>query len=85
VCRLFEPLPQLLRNVRYDGGSPLEAEIVKKAVRAAESRLGDTGRILIRPSGTEPVIRVMAEGDSESVVATVVDDIVDALETAIPR
>jgi len=80
VCALFEPVPQVLRNVRYRGKAPLEHDPVKQAIAEAEARLGASGRILIRPSGTEPVIRVMAEGDDEKLVRTVVDDIVGALE-----
>jgi phosphoglucosamine mutase len=82
VCRRFEPLPQLLRNVRYRTGRPLEAPHVRAAIDAATSRLNGNGRLVIRPSGTEPVIRVMAEGDDPIVVEQVVDDIVVALTEA---
>jgi len=82
VCAVFEPLPQLLRKVRVNGGAPLEAEGVKKAIVAGEERLGDTGRLLIRPSGTEPVIRVMAEGEDETLIETIVGEICDAVEKA---
>ncbi len=82
TCRPFEPLPQLLRNVSYRGGQPLEDETVKKAIAAGEQRLIGTGRLLIRKSGTEPLIRVMAEGDDEALVAAVVGDIVGAVEQA---
>ncbi|MGH6619909.1 MAG: phosphoglucosamine mutase, partial [Alphaproteobacteria bacterium] len=68
VCRVFEPVPQLLRNVRINGGFPLEDASVKSAIVAAEAELGKSGRLLIRPSGTEPVIRVMAEGDDPAMV-----------------
>ncbi|MSO77304.1 MAG: phosphoglucosamine mutase [Alphaproteobacteria bacterium] len=80
--RLFEPLPQLLRNVRVNGGAPLDAASVKSAVAAGEARLGKRGRVLIRESGTEPVVRVMAEGDDEVVITQVVDDISAAIERA---
>jgi phosphoglucosamine mutase len=80
VCRRFEPVPQVLRNVRTGKGRPLEAEDVKAAIRAGEDRLNGTGRIVIRPSGTEPLIRVMAEGDDPGLIDTVVADIVSALE-----
>ena len=66
VCRRFEPLPQVLKNVRYANGMPLENERVQEAIAEAKSRLGSAGRLVIRPSGTEPVIRVMAEGDDNS-------------------
>jgi phosphoglucosamine mutase len=65
VCKRFEPLPQILKNVRYANGAPLEQEQVKKAIDLGRQRLGGQGRLVIRPSGTEPVIRVMAEGDDE--------------------
>ena len=79
VCRAFEPLPQILKNVRYGGGSPLSMPAVKQAIAEGEARLGAGGRLVIRPSGTEPVIRVMAEGDDRSVVEHVVDDICAAV------
>ena len=82
VCNRFEPLPQLLKNVRYESGKPLEDTRVIKAIEGAKARLGDNGRLVIRPSGTEPVIRVMAEGDDASVVSSVVGDIVDAVRAA---
>ena len=82
VCRLFEPLPQLLLNVGYNGGAPLAAAAVKKAIQAGEKRLGDSGRLLIRASGTEPLIRVMAEGEDEALIAEVAADIAQAVERA---
>ncbi len=75
VARLFEPLPQVLKNVRYAGGSPLEAERVKRAVAAGEAALAASGRLLIRRSGTEPLVRVMAEGEDPALVLRVVDEI----------
>ena len=80
VCRHFDALPQVLRNVRFNGGRPLEDDTVKAAVCEGEARLSDAGRVLIRPSGTEPVIRVMAEGDDSGLVEAVVGDIVEAIE-----
>jgi len=80
VCKLFDPLPQILQNVRYKAGKPLEDKNVKAAIKHGTAKLGETGRLVIRPSGTEPVIRVMAEGDDEGLVKTVVGDIVSALE-----
>jgi phosphoglucosamine mutase len=82
VLNLFAPLPQLLRNVRFDGGAPLEAEAVRSAIAAGEARLNGRGRLLIRKSGTEPLIRVMAEGDDEALVAEVVDSICAAVRAA---
>jgi phosphoglucosamine mutase len=79
VCRLFAPVPQLLRNVRFGEGQPMESRRVKQAVTAGEARLGATGRLVIRPSGTEPVIRVMAQGEDEAMLASVVDDICEAI------
>jgi len=79
VCHRFEPLPQILKNVRYASGAPLQDETVKSVIASAEQRLSNRGRLLIRPSGTEPVIRVMGEGDDRDLVETVVDDVIDAL------
>ena len=80
VGRRFDPLPQILENVRYTGAPPLEEASVIKAVQAGEARLGNTGRILMRKSGTEPLIRVMAEGEDAELVQGVVSDIVTAIE-----
>ena len=80
VCHLFEPFPQVLRNVRYDGGAPLDTTTVREAIANAKARISDSGRVLIRPSGTEPLIRVMAEGDDGALVDEVVDHIVEAIE-----
>lgn len=79
ICRKFEPVPQLLKNVRYGGGNPLDSLPVKSAIEAARARLGDTGRLVIRPSGTEPLIRVMAEGDDHGLVEQIVDDLVGVI------
>lgn len=80
--RVFEPVPQLLQNVRFDGakGQPLDHGDVQSAIKAGEDRLSGCGRVLIRKSGTEPVIRVMAEGDDEAMVGAVVSDICAAIE-----
>src|SRR5712671_5702897 len=82
VCRVFEPVPQLLRNVRFGNGRPLEAARVKRAIAAAETRLGAKGRLVIRNSGTEPVIRVMAQGEDEALLTGVVDEICAAILAA---
>ncbi|MGE0563026.1 MAG: phosphoglucosamine mutase [Pseudolabrys sp.] len=81
-CHRFEPLPQVLKNVRYRNGKPLENARVISAINNAEVRLGTRGRLIIRPSGTEPVIRVMGEGDDKVLVESVVDDICEALTGA---
>ena len=78
----FDPVPQLLKNVRFAGGKPLEHEEVQRVISQAETELAGVGRLVIRPSGTEPVIRVMAEGDSEDQVRDVVDRICAAVERA---
>src|SRR6476661_5217489 len=79
----FEPLPQLLKNVRFNGGSePLEADSVRKRIAAAEAELEGRGRLLIRKSGTEPLIRVMAEGEDSALVERIVDDICEAVQSA---
>jgi phosphoglucosamine mutase len=82
LLHLFDPVPQLLKNVRFSGGKPLEAESVKKVIAQAEADLAGKGRLVIRPSGTEPVIRVMAEGDDGDQVLQVVDAICDAVREA---
>jgi phosphoglucosamine mutase len=82
VGRMFTPLPQLLKNVRIGAASPLDDNEVKKVIRDGESRLGKTGRLVIRKSGTEPLIRVMAEGRDKTLVEDVVSTIVDAIEGA---
>jgi phosphoglucosamine mutase len=82
VCQVFTPTPQLLRNVRFNGGVPLEEASVMKAIADGERRLGEKGRLLIRKSGTEPVIRVMAEGEDEALIGSVVDEICGAIRTA---
>jgi phosphoglucosamine mutase len=75
VCRRFTPLPQRLRNVRFSGGTPLADPRVVAAVREVEALLAGSGRLLLRPSGTEPLIRVMAEGEDEALVVRVVDEL----------
>ncbi|HDL16251.1 MAG TPA: phosphoglucosamine mutase, partial [Rhizobiales bacterium] len=82
ICNRFEPLPQVLKNVRYKHGKPLDDQEVIKAIDESKGKLGRAGRLVIRPSGTEPVIRVMAEGDDERLVGNVVNTIVDALKGA---
>ncbi|MET3469865.1 phosphoglucosamine mutase [Novosphingobium sp. 1529] len=82
TLHLFDPVPQLLKNVRFAGGKPLEAESVQEAIAEAEARLAGRGRLVIRPSGTEPVIRVMAEADDAEEVAEVVDAICNAVRKA---
>ncbi len=82
VCHSFEPLPQILKNVRYANGQPLKNAAVASAIEAGRGALGESGRLVIRPSGTEPVIRVMGEGDDRDLVTRVVDDIVEAVTRA---
>lgn len=79
VCDMFQPLPQLLKNVRYTNGTPLDAPTVKSAISSGEEQLNGSGRLLIRKSGTEPLIRVMAEGEDIGLVTKVVDDICAAI------
>ena len=82
LARQFEPAPQKLENVRFSSGKPLESEAVKAAIADAEQKLGAGGRVLVRASGTEPLIRVMAEGDDESLVSQVVREIAGAVRKA---
>jgi phosphoglucosamine mutase len=79
LCHRFEALPQVLKNVRYQAGTPLENAGVRSAIASAEKKLGRGGRLIVRPSGTEPVIRVMGEGDDKTLVEAVVDDVIEAL------
>lgn len=79
ICHRFEPVPQLLRNVRFSGGKPLEDATVKQAIADAESELARNGRLVIRPSGTEPLIRVMAEGDDREQVERIVNELVSVI------
>jgi len=82
LARQFEPAPQLLENVRFSGGKPLENEAVKKVIADAEQRLNGSGRLVIRTSGTEPLIRIMAEGDDERLVKQLVSEIAGAVKKA---
>ena len=79
VCHRFEPLPQILKNVRYRSGKPLEQASVTQVIAEGQARLGSNGRLVIRPSGTEPVIRVMGEADDRELLTSVVNDIVDVI------
>jgi len=82
VCNRFDRVPQFLENVRYNGGAPLENGKVKEVINRSRKRLGNAGRLLIRPSGTEPVIRVMGEGDDTQLVQSAIGDVVAALREA---
>ena len=80
VCRQFEPVPQLLKNVCFSGGEPLGDTRVQACIADAEQALAGSGRLVIRKSGTEPLIRVMAEGDDESMITALVDGICAEIE-----
>ncbi len=82
VCHRFEPLPQILKNVKVAKGTSIESARVRSAITAAEKKLGRGGRLIVRPSGTEPVIRVMGEGDDKVLVEAAVDDVCEALTQA---
>ena len=79
VCHRFEPLPQVTKNVRYRNGKPHEDATVRSAITVATERLNGHGRVIVRPSGTEPVIRITGEGDDPNLVEDVVDGIVEAV------
>ncbi|WP_099865380.1 phosphoglucosamine mutase [Pararhizobium haloflavum] len=79
VCKRFDPVPQLLKNVRIQSGKPLEDKVVKAAIADAESELAQSGRLVIRASGTEPLIRVMAEGDDRGQIERIVDQLVGVI------
>ncbi len=81
LLTVFEPVPQVLKNIRFAGANPLETEAVKSAIHNGEAALDKTGRVLVRKSGTEPKIRVMAEGNDPELVERVVDDIIAAIAT----
>jgi phosphoglucosamine mutase len=84
LFKLFQPYPQLLKNVRYNEASdPLADDHVKQAINDGESLLNGNGRVVIRKSGTEPLIRVMVEGDNDTLIETVVDDIVASVEATV--
>ena len=80
VLSLFEPVPQLLKNVRYEGVSPMDNPDLLSAIKDAESMFGNSGRVLVRASGTEPLIRVMAEGDDAAQVEKVTADLAKLIE-----
>ena len=82
VCHCFDPLPQILRNVRYRAGEPLQEGAVVSAIEQARARLGPSGRLVIRASGTEPVIRVMAEGEDCSSIAQIADEVAEVISKA---
>ena len=80
AAHLYEPLPQILENVRFRKGAPLEDARVKSSIDDARAKLGESGRVLVRKSGTEPLIRVMAEGEDEKTVRAVVRHIAETIE-----
>ena len=82
MCHRFDPLPQVTKNVRYRDGKPHENAKVRSAIASGTERLDGHGRLIVRPSGTEPVVRVTGEGDDPSLVEEVVDGIVEALNEA---
>ena len=82
VCRMFTPLPQLLKNVRFAGASPLRSQGIQDAIAAAEGVLNGAGRLVIRESGTEPLIRVMAEGEDEALIGRLVDELCETIAAA---
>ena len=83
LARQFEPVPQVMQNVKFaKGGKPLDSDNVKAAIIAAEAKLNGSGRVLVRASGTEPLIRVMAEGDDRALVEQLVSEIAGAVKAA---
>ena len=80
ICHIFDPVPQILKNVRYSGSMPLETRPVQEAIAEAERNLANDGRLLVRPSGTEPLIRVMAEGEDLDKVHQIVDGLCAVIE-----
>jgi phosphoglucosamine mutase len=82
TCLRFEPLPQVLRNVRFGDGKPLESPVVAKVISAAKARLGRRGRLIVRPSGTEPLIRIMGEAEDKDLVDSLLDEVCEAVARA---
>ena len=82
MCRRFEPVPQILKNVRLKAGRPLADASVAGAIEDGREKLGKNGRLVVRASGTEPVIRVMGEGDNRDLVEHIVDDVCAALSAS---
>jgi phosphoglucosamine mutase len=82
VCRMFDPVPQVLKNVKFRSGKPLDDKDVMRAIADAQARLGNSGRLVIRPSGTELLIRVMAEGDDAKLVNALVDELCGVISKA---
>jgi phosphoglucosamine mutase len=82
VCHRFEPVPQIMKNVRFRNGRALEEESVSRAIEDGRRELGKGGRLVIRLSGTEPVVRVMGEGDDRDLVERIVDNVCEALGAA---
>jgi phosphoglucosamine mutase len=82
VGKVFEPVPQILHNVRCDGGRALQSDTVQAAINAGEKRLGTAGRLLVRKSGTEPLLRIMAEGEDEALLNAVIQEIAAAATAA---
>jgi len=83
ILGVFEPVPQLLKNIRHNGQNPLEFSSVQSAIKDAQNDLGDGGRILVRASGTEALIRVMVEGDDPALVQNITDDLASYIENAL--
>jgi phosphoglucosamine mutase len=82
LARQFEPVPQKMENVRFKGGEPLSSPRVKAAIQEAEAMLNGSGRVLVRASGTEPLIRIMAEGDDEKLLSQLIKDIASKVREA---
>ena len=83
LCRRFEPVPQILKNVRLKAGRSLADASVAAAIEDGREKLGKNGRLVVRASGTEPVIRVMGEGDDRDLLERIVDDICAALSASL--
>ena len=85
AARMFEPVPQVLKNVSFKGKSPMERDDVKNAIAAIEKKLGNSGRIVVRPSGTEPLLRIMIEGESQSAITQMADSLAALITTATAK
>ncbi|MEO1407674.1 MAG: hypothetical protein AAFV54_14470 [Pseudomonadota bacterium] len=82
IARVFEPAPQKLINIRYNDIDPLDDTEVKQTIAKVKKRLGKSGRLVIRKSGTEPLVRVMAEAQNETKMVNAVEEVADAVRKA---
>ena len=81
AAHMFDPVPQILKNVRYKGANPMDSKAVQDAIADAQNQLGNAGRVFVRPSGTEPLLRIMIEGDDDTTINRLADGIAQVVES----